>query len=59
VTATAAQLCAVAGLITTAVREPLCGSTPIITAAMTSPSARTDDRGGHALFQNLLAARLF
>ena len=49
-----------ARLIATAVCEPLCGSTPIITAAMNRPSLDAGcDRGGHALFQDLLASRLF
>jgi hypothetical protein len=42
-----------AGLIATAVCEPLCGSTPIITATTTSPPIDAGDRGGHALFQGL------
>ena len=39
--------------IATAVCEPLCGSTPIITAATTGPLSRfvAGDRGGHALFR--------
>jgi hypothetical protein len=38
-----------AGLIATAVCEPLCGSTPIITAAMNRPSLNAGyDRGGHS-----------
>ena len=45
-----------AGPIATAVCEPLCGSTPIITAAMNGPFPRRRcDRGGHALFQDLMA----
>jgi hypothetical protein len=45
------------GPIATAVCEPLCGSTPIIAAAMPSHSkdARCD-HGGHALFQGLMGA---
>src|SRR5208282_554264 len=42
-----------AGLIATAVCEPSCGSTPIITATTTSPPIDAGDRGGHALFQGL------
>ena len=40
-----------AGLITTAVCEPLCGSTPIITAAISTLQVvitRNGERGGHA-----------
>ena len=45
-----------AALIATAVWEALCGSTPIITTAMTGISFRDpggEDRGGHAQFQGL------
>jgi hypothetical protein len=44
--------------IATAVCEPLCGSIPIITAAMPSPprDARCD-RGGHALLQGRIGVR--
>jgi hypothetical protein len=39
--------------------EALCGSMPIITATMNGPSLNVRcDRGGHALFQDLLAPRL-
>jgi len=45
--------------VATAVCEPLCGSTPIITGTMNSPfRTQVNGRGGHALFQGPLASRL-